>query len=160
MSGTMLRLARGERFTDPEGPTGGKQGIRGTLSVNGVSWPTIERGKGLMTDYVRLSPGWYRVRMDVWRSERMVKAGVPGVPSLKVVGRYANGPGTKLFAIKPRIHGHPANYPSQLTGCFAAGFTESDRGVNQSRAAWAQIFLALGGYRLGAEFDLEVVNDG
>lgn len=160
MSGSLLTLTRGERFLDPQGPRGGREGIRGTISINGVSWPTIERGKGFATDYKRLRPGRYRVRMDVWKSARAVKLGEPGAPSLKVVGRYETRDGvTTLVPLDGRQHVHPANYPCQLTGCIAPGFTESDRGVDNSRAALAQIFLALGGYTPGREFDLEVLND-
>ena len=51
-------------------------------------------------------------------------------------------PGTELF-------GHPANSPDQLKGCWAIGEMMRSYGVADSRAAFSDLFGALGGWEEG-----------
>ncbi len=83
---------------------GNANGKRGKIEIDGKSWHSIER----MDGYKWLRPGSYECEFGLWTSSSGKKS-----KAIRVLGDYSNG----------RIYIHPANKPSQLTGCIAPGKT-------------------------------------
>ena len=130
----MLLIERtGETFTDRKGA----QGKRLWVTVGPLSVPAIERGDG----YKWLRPGLYDVEFGWWTSGRGAKA-----RAIRVLGPYSNG----------RIYLHPSNQPHELEGCIAPGLRQYPFGVLNSRTAITRVFHALGGWREGFRFKMEV----
>jgi hypothetical protein len=130
---TMTMKRTGITVTDSQGATG----KRGTLTVEGTDYHSIERGDG----YKYLRPGTYDCEMAYWTSSGGTKA-----EAIRVLGSYSAG----------RIYIHPANWPHQLAGCIAPGTTKLPDGVRNSAKALKSILTALGGFSLGKKVSLEV----
>lgn len=119
---------------------GKANGRRGTLTINGKTWHTVER----MDGYKWLRPGTYDCEFGLWTSGSGKKS-----KAIRVLGSYSKG----------RIYIHPANYPKQLAGCIAPGKTQLAGGVGASRKAIGEIFSALGGWKANKKLKLTVEGD-
>ncbi len=122
----VLTLTRGTETFSYNGATGRK----GTLSIKGQSFVSMER----MDGYVFLPPGSYDAILET-------KGGkTTDPPAIFVYHNVLNSAGKKAG-----IFIHAARYPHHLEGCIAPGRSSDAKGTLQSAEALNDIFTLIAG---------------
>jgi hypothetical protein len=125
-------------------------GLRGTLTVKGQSFDTLER----LDRRVWLRPGTYSAKMEEspggmkekgtdgkWRTRRQIR------PKHDFKAKDGTGPAPILI--------HSGNVPNDFEGCIGVG-VESPSGIVESVKSMEAIFDLLGGFKAGTVVTLEV----
>jgi hypothetical protein len=115
--------------------------VPGELTIEGKTWPTIERGTG----YTFVRKGTYtKVLMCYKRKGRRVQC---------LSFADSNAIATHL------IHDALDDDHNELEGCIAPGLSSDDNGIQDSAKAMAEVIKALGGFREWKRFVVEVQNN-
>jgi len=122
----------------------GATGEISRMIVEGILFWAVERRDGFIT----LDEGSYTVKMETSPTDK-------GRRQFRVLGHNkVNRQGD----IAPILI-HVGNYPGDVQGCIAPGFTLLKDGVDQSRLAMEKIFSLFGGFETGRTGDLVVASD-
>jgi hypothetical protein len=124
--------------------------VRGTLTVKGQAYDTLERLDGR----VWLRPGTYTAKVEE-SPGGMKEKGTDGKSrprrqirpkhTYKAIG--GTGPAPILF--------HPGNTPNDFEGCIGVG-SEDPKGIVDSVKSMEEIFDLLGGFKVGTIVTIEV----
>lgn len=120
-------------LTNPNGS------IPGELTIGNRTWPTVERG----ASHTFVRQGEYTLKMDLKHTGRAVQC------------LRFDHEGIRTHLIHDAFH----DRHTSLEGCIAPGKDKGPKGIKDSAAAMNDIFLALGGFKMGAKTTIKVENN-
>jgi hypothetical protein len=114
--------------------------VPGKLTINGKTWPTVERGGG----YTFVRKGSYTLLMCMKTRGRKVQCLC-----------FSDDPSISTHLIHDALN----NNHHQLEGCIAPGLNSDENGIKDSAAAMLEVFAALGGYQEWTKKTITVENN-